>query len=203
MADRILKEHLLRTRIQELTPVITKNTSLSDAQKTAYVNAMAEVDEKLQELETKSNELELRNKEIEAMQTTLANKAAELAAKTCEIQTKEKEFEILSATFADEKAELTRRLAEFEKRRDCTRYSTKDISSFLNKTINDFNTNTASDSNEARYIINSMDVDFKVRVLDDVDGDGETDFKFVAPQVSETSEESLSSIKISIQAVPK
>lgn len=187
---------LLRTRLCRLTPIATAVNTLSEDEKDAYNKAMDEVEQKLQELE-------LRNKEIDAMQKTLATKAAELAAKTCEIQTKEKEFAIQYATLDEEKVALASRLKELEKISSCTSYTTNDISAFLNKTIRDFNSNTDSDSDVAKYIINSMDVDLKVRVLEDNDDDGETTFKFLAPKISETSEESLSSIKITIQAVPK
>ncbi|SHK67588.1 hypothetical protein [Fibrobacter sp. UWH4] len=187
---------LFRTRLRRLTPIATAVAALSQEEKEAYEKAMDEVEEKLQELE-------LKKKEVDAMQSTLAEKGAELAKKTCEMQTKEKEFEIRYAELEKEKKDLADRLEDIDKKNASTCYTTDDISSFLNKTINDFNANTDSDSDVAKYVINSMDVDLKVRVLEDCDGDGKTTFKFLAPRISETSEESLSSIKISIQAVPK
>ena len=201
---------LLRTRLRKLTPIATAVAALSQDEKDAYDKAMDEVEEKLQDLELKKKEvdamhqeLELKKKEVDAMQTALAEIGAELAKKTCEVETKVKEFEIRYAELAKEKKDLADRLEDIDKKNASTCYTTNDISSFLNKTINDFNANTDSDSDVAKYVINSMDVDLKVRVLEDCDGDGETTFKFLAPRISETSEESLSSIKISIQAVPK
>lgn len=79
-----------------------------------------------------------------------------------------------------------------------TSYSTKDVSDYLSQVISTFNESTASDNQYAKYVINNMDVDLKVRVY----GDDKNSLRFTAPNVTETTEESLSSIKISIQAIP-
>lgn len=79
-----------------------------------------------------------------------------------------------------------------------TSYSTQDVSDYLGQIISAFNESTASDNQYAKYVINNMDVDLKVRVY----GDEKDSLRFTAPNVTETTEESLSSIKISIQAIP-
>ena len=100
-------------------------------------------------------------------------------------------------------SELEQAQSNLEKTKKAVPYTPDTISSYLNNTIREFNESNASDDKMARYVINSMDVDLKVRVFDDSENDKDSPIKFVAPKVSETSEDSLSSLKISIQAVPK
>ncbi|MCR5458966.1 MAG: hypothetical protein K6F51_03615 [Acetatifactor sp.] len=80
-----------------------------------------------------------------------------------------------------------------------TAYTSKDLSAYLNQVIKEFNESSASDSEVATYVINNMDVDLKVRIF----GDEKDSLRFCAPNVTESTEDSLSSIKISIQAIPK
>ncbi|WP_424406673.1 hypothetical protein [Pasteurella sp. PK-2025] len=79
-----------------------------------------------------------------------------------------------------------------------TSYGIQDVSEYLNQVISEFNESTASDNEHAKYVINNMDVDLKVRVY----GDEKNDLRFTSPDVTENTKESLSSIKISIKAIP-
>lgn len=131
--------------------------------------------------------------------------ASELATMKLELEAERIKAERLTAAYDAEYQKFLDSKDEYEKlqKKTTASYSTEDVSSFLNKMINDFNTSNASDTDVAKYIINNMDVDLKVRVFDDSKGNGEKSFKFTAPSINETSEDSLSSIKITIQAVPK
>jgi Chromosome segregation ATPases len=80
-----------------------------------------------------------------------------------------------------------------------TSYTANDLSNYLSKTISDFNKNSESDEGFARYVINSMDIDLKAQVFHDENNN----LKFCAPKIEKSTENSLSSIKISIRAIPK
>lgn len=150
-------------------------------------------------------ELENAKNEYDAMNDALESKTRELAQKRVLLDAATIEVENQRAAYANAQSELLQWKEECEKlkKNETVTYSTKDISTFLNETIKKFNDEHVSDSEVAQYVINSMDVDLKVRVFDDSQNDKENPIKFVAPSATETSEDSLSSIKISIQAVPK
>lgn len=150
-------------------------------------------------------ELENAKNEYDAMNDALESKTRELAQKRVLLDAATIEVENQRAAYANAQSELLQWKEECEKlkKNKTVTYSTKDISTFLNETIREFNEKHTSDSEVAQYVINSMDVDLKVRVFDDSQNDKENPIKFVAPSATETSEDSLSSIKISIQAVPK
>ncbi|WP_295678099.1 hypothetical protein [uncultured Fibrobacter sp.] len=215
---RATKEALLVTRIRKLAPVIAENATLSPDQKDEYKTAMDEVNQKLAELE--SMQAKLNEKSVELANTKISLEAELIDAKNQTEAFKAKYEECKSA-----EQQLNMLLDQVD-----SSYSSEDISKFLNQMINDFNESTNSDSEYAKYVINSMDVDLKVRIYDESKYDkqkilsvkngetangnsgkddvgngnvGEKKFRFVAPKINETSEDSLSSIKITIQAVPK
>ncbi len=135
--------------------------------------------------------------ELRDVKTTLESKESELKSKDAELKLQSEAFADLSNKLT---AANTALLNANEKQ--TASYTVDDISSFLNNSIKEFNENKASDSDAAKYVINGMDVDLKVRIFDD-GKNGEKSLKFLAPKVGETSEDSLSSLKFSIQAVPK
>lgn len=150
-------------------------------------------------------DLETAKKEYDAMNDALENKTIELAQKQVQLDSAMIEVENQRTAYANAHSEFLQMKEKYENlvKSETVTYSTKDISTFLNETIKKFNEEHVSDSEVAQYVINSMDVDLKVRVFDDSQNDKENPIKFVAPSATETSEDSLSSIKISIQAVPK
>lgn len=215
---RVATEAVLVARMRRLAPVIEENTSLSREQKSEYNKAMEEVNQKLEELE--SMKAKLNEKSVELANTKVGLEAELIDAKN---QTEAFKAKYEECKFAEQ--QLNMLLDQVD-----SSYSSEDISKFLNQMINDFNESTNSDNEYAKYVINSMDVDLKVRIYDeskydkqkilavkngetanensgkdDVDNGnvGEKKFRFVAPKINETSEDSLSSIKITIQAVPK
>ena len=80
-----------------------------------------------------------------------------------------------------------------------TSYSAEDLSNYLSKTIEDFNKNSSTEDIYAKYVISSMDIDLKAQVFHDE----KNNLRFSAPNLEKTTENSLSSIKISIRAIPK
>ena len=165
-----------------------------------------ELDQKQKELDQKQKECNDKINELDSVKRTLNEKLIELANAKAALELERTEAKKQEEAFKAECANLLETKEKYKSLLDSQTptYTTEDISDFLNKTIKDFNSNTESDSEVAKYIINNMDVDLKVRVYDDgKDSNGNGSFKFVAPSINETSEDSLSSIKITIQAVPK
>lgn len=149
-------------------------------------------------------DLETAKKEYDAMNDALEKKSSELAQKQVQLDSTMIEAENQKAAYVKAHNDYLQMKEKYENlvKSNTVTYSTNDISIFLNETIKKFNDEHSSDNKLAQYVINSMDVDLKVRVFDDSQNDKENPIKFVAPSANETSEDSLSSIKISIQAVP-
>lgn len=76
-------------------------------------------------------------------------------------------------------------------------FTAEELADYLNQTIDSFNKKVSTPDANVKYIIHSMDVDLKAQVYNDTSGI----LKFSAPTQTGTTE-SLSSIKISIRAVP-
>lgn len=152
-------------------------------------------------LEQKEAEYDSKICELEAVKAILNEKAAELARAQALLEAERIETEKKIAVFKEQYEnyrELEDKLSALNKK-ITTSYSTQDIATYLNQIIRDFNQSTESDSEIASYVINNMDVDLKVRIY----GDEKDSLRFTAPSITETTEDSLSSIKISVQAVPK
>lgn len=100
--------------------------------------------------------------------------------------------------------ELQDKASEVSKMNDTLRrqfdssYTAEELSAYLNQTIANFNKNAETDNSYAKYVINSMDVDLKAQVFHDENGV----LRFSAPNLENPTEEGLSSIKISIRAIP-
>ncbi|MCL4102507.1 MULTISPECIES: hypothetical protein [unclassified Fibrobacter] len=185
----------MATLSEQLSRLYVKSSSLTKKR----------IQEELKTLEEKIVEYEGKIHELDVVKKTLEEKSVELASVKVRLESEQIEAQKQTDAFNEEYKKYLSSKEELEKLQAQIRasYSTEDISSFLNKMINDFNTSSASDTDVAKYIINNMDVDLKVRIYDDSKNNGEKSFKFTAPSISETTEDSLSSIKITIQAVPK
>lgn len=151
-------------------------------------------------LAAKEEDYDKKIEELDLTKALLEEKTRELA----EIRVK-RETELIEAALHQEA--LKKQLESYQglldkldalKKKMASSYTMEDISSYLNGLIQSFNENTQSAQDYARYIINNMDVDLKVRIY----GDEKEKLRFTAPSITETTEESLSSIKISIQAIP-
>lgn len=192
-------------RIRELNPSFD-SIVVDNSQKSNYEALLKQVEDKLEELESIRAALDDKSEKLAVAEVALKAEQIEAAKKT-EAFKKEYERYQESQDALDKLREQIR-----------TSYSTDDISSFLNETIRKFNDEHSSDSSVAQYVINNLDVDLKVRIYDDsqikIDEKGEIvanenasndkrSLRFIAPGLNETTEDSLSSIKITIQAVPK
>ena len=204
---------LLSTKTLELDD--TKNQLISrtlelDNTKNQLTSRTLELDNTKNQLTSRTRELDDAKKQLNSQllkldetEKILDEKLIELAQKSFDLKTAKSEYDLQSKALAENSEALTRAKIDLEKVKKMASYSTDDISALLNNTIKEFNESKAYEDKMARYVINSMDVDLKVRVFDDSENDKKNPIKFVAPRVNETSEDSLSSIKISIQAVPK
>lgn len=173
------------------------------AQQKSLEEIKAENQKKREELESTKKELDEKQRELDIKTEKILRVQDDLAQTKVDLELQIAQLKKERAAFALESEKLQEWKTNFQDKKMVT-YTTEDISDFLNKTINEFNSNDKSDSNEAKYIINNMDVDLKVRICnDDKKDDGKQAIKFIAPSIRETTEDSLSSIKISIQAVPK
>ncbi len=148
-----------------------------------------------------SSMYEEKVRELAAVQQTLKEKGTELAKAQAMLATERLEATEKQKAFENELKQYQGINAELEnlRKKMAASYSTEDISKYLNRLIKQFNDSTDSDNTHASYVISNMDVDLKVRIY----GDEKNDLRFTAPSITETTEDSLSSIKISIQAVPK
>lgn len=157
--------------------------------------------EAMDRLEAKVMEFDQKEMELQAIKTQLAEKAEQLTKKSLELENVKFETQKQKEYFTGEIArfsDLENKYNELDKTIK-TAYTAKDLSNYLNQVIKEFNDSKTSDSKMATYVINNMDVDLKVRIF----GDDQDSLKFSAPDVTEKTEDSLSSIKISIQAIPK
>ncbi|MBO7550837.1 MAG: hypothetical protein J6T62_04855 [Fibrobacter sp.] len=166
-------------------------------------NTKNQLTSRTRELDDAQKQLNSQLLKLDETEKILDEKLIELAQKSFDLKTAKSEYDLQSKALAENSEALTRAKIDLEKVKKMASYSTDDISALLNNTIKEFNESKAYEDKMARYVINSMDVDLKVRVFDDSENDKKNPIKFVAPRVNETSEDSLSSIKISIQAVPK
>lgn len=156
------------------------------------------------DLDSAKIKLDTLSLKLTDVEKSLASKTLELTDLKTTLESKDAELKLRSEAFANLSEKLTEANTALQKanEKQTASYTADDISSFLNNSIKEFNENNTSDSDAAKYVINGMDVDLKVRIFDD-GKNGEKSLKFLAPKVGETSEDSLSSLKFSIQAVPK
>lgn len=170
-----------------IKPALKKNITAN--QRKAFENLI----KKEQEYDAKILELEEAKKALAAQSEKLVETQIALEAERIDASNQLKAFQKQYEHYAKMEEDLTNL-----KNKVTTSYSTKDLSTYLNQIISTFNASTESDSEIATYVINNMEVDLKVRIYGE-----DNEIHFTAPSISETTEDSLSSIKISIQAVPK
>lgn len=204
-AHRVAVSAFSLRRVRELSPSID-SIVVDNSQQSNYETLLKQVEDKLEELESVKAALEEKSKKLAVAEVNLEAEQMEARKRTEAFKEEYKKYQ-------ESKDALDKLRNQIR-----TSYSTDDISSFLNETIKKFNEEHSSDSNVAQYVINNLDVDLKVRIYDDskieVDENGNVvvnenasndkkSLKFIAPGLNETTEDSLSSIKITIQAVPK
>ncbi|MEJ6951284.1 hypothetical protein [Natronospora cellulosivora (SeqCode)] len=74
------------------------------------------------------------------------------------------------------------------------------FSTYIHSTIDNFNAQVNKSDNSVNYVIGELDVDLKVELSKNKDDGG---ISFIAPKISAKGEETLSSLKFSIRAIPK
>lgn len=134
--------------------------------------------------------------EVSLQKSELTRK--DLLQHVSELETERVKYLESNKVLLEEKKELDTKLTTVNNTIS-TSYSAEDLSQYLTKTIEDFNKNTSLEDNYAKYVINSLDIDLKAQVYHDEN----KNLRFSAPNLEKTTENSLSSIKISIRAIPK
>lgn len=139
-------------------------------------------------------------REIAGLKTNLNSKDTEITELKKELSLRKRYIEELQQAklVAEKENEKIRTAVK-------TSYTAHELSEYLNKTIAAFNEEASSDNAYARYIINGMDVDLKAQLYTDTkSGDAEGGIlRFTAADAAVNGAEALSSIRISIRAVPK
>lgn len=133
-------------------------------------------------------------KKLDTMVRELSLREESIASLNSEIKTQRKLYVALQEKMTKYEEENQRLKKEVS-----TSYTPEELSTYFNQTIEVFNKNRQSDTDQAKYIINSMDVDLKTYIY----ADGQGKMRCSSPALNTNSEEGLSSIKISIRAVPK
>jgi len=137
---------------------------------------------------------EITKKELSVVETELTQKAKQIASMEMQLQEQKKLIQTLQQQANTVSEKNTRLQKQFD-----SSYTAEELSKYLRQAISDFNENGDTDTSYAQYVINSMDVDLKAHVYHDGNGT----LRFAAPNMEEPTENGLSSIKISICAVPK
>lgn len=175
--EKQIKEISLSKTVDEVIMKDLTNTKLQFQEVTLYNNI------KMEELiETKSN-LAITEEKLKNLNFNFKN------------------LENIIESFQNEKSSVKTEL-DIIKGTVQTSFTPEDISSYLNSTIETFNNkvNTvASIDSAVNYVINGMDVDLKTQVYKDK----QKGIMFNSADIASKSEDSLSSIKFSIRAIPK
>lgn len=129
----------------------------------------------------------------------LANKETEMKSYATTIRTLRKKVEELQNELEKERQEkqTLQQLNEQYIQKLKQSFTSDELADYLNQAIATFNDNASSDMTHAKYIVNNLDVDLKAQLYTDELGN----LRFSAP-FQEGTAETMSSIKISISAIP-
>lgn len=111
------------------------------------------------------------------------------------------EVENLNKIIADhqfEKVETKNELQRIKSKLKSS-FTAEDMSGYLNTTIESFNNQVNTVDSSVNYVINEMDVDLKAQVFKDE----QNGMMFSSADLASKSEDTLSTIKFSIRAIPK
>lgn len=153
---------------------------------------------------------ELTNTKIQLQEANLLNNMnlqelveirSNLAIKEEKLQKRNSEVENLNKIIADYQFEKVAAKNELEllKSKIKTAFTADDMSGYLNSTIESFNSQVNTVDSSVNYIINGMDVELKTQVYKD----DQSRMMLSSADIASKNENSLSSIKFSIRAVPK
>jgi len=76
-------------------------------------------------------------------------------------------------------------------------YTKEEVAEYFGAVLNDFNTKTKTDTGDVDYIISNMDVNLKAQIYKD------DELKMSGANISKAGKSGVSSVRISIKAVPK
>lgn len=188
VANLIEQNKSLRDQVQQQTNTLEQLRKSPDA---AYKTEYFSLQEKYFTLSTDKDK-------VDADYLQLQKAHLELRV---QLDSAKKNAAMFETSFAEVSKELENEKKENEviKKAMGRSFSPTDLSTYLNKTISDFNQNSDIKDCSAKYIINSMDVDLRAQVYRDED----ENIMFCAPDIEKSTDNSLSSVKVSIRAIPK
>ena len=147
-----------------------------------------EIMKKLEQISSKLDALEITLDEVEtkvrdiSRQPTYSPTAYEEGAS---IETNDAQLRKMKAEL-----DLTKKVVE-------NSYTKEEVADYFGAIVNDFNTKTKTDAGDVDYVISTMDVDLKAQIYK------ENELKMSGANVAQAGESGISSVKISIKAVPK
>jgi len=137
-----------------------------------------------------------KDTDIKKLEEQILNLSSQLKSLT-EEREKLKETETELVKLIKENELMNRDLSSAKSKVDNS-YTPQEISGYLGSVIDDFNSKTKGQSGKVDYMINSMDIDLKTQVYKD-----ENEIRLSGVDVNKAGESGVSSIKISIKAIPK
>lgn len=137
-----------------------------------------------------------RDTQVQVQEKTIATLEARIAAMMKAQQATSDELQLLLAQTQERNTALQRENDLLTSKMNSS-YTADDLAKYFNEAIDTFNGSMNNSAENVSYIINSMDVDLKAQV---VKSNGELRF-LCDPAAS--GQEVMSTIKISIRAVPK
>ncbi|AIZ56047.1 hypothetical protein Mpt1_c01440 [Candidatus Methanoplasma termitum] len=130
---------------------------------------------------------------VEALEKALSVEPANIGASS-------RTLYAASVLTPDAKAVLEKRINDLElaKSKVSNAFTSEDISNYLGTVIDKFNSKASGGDSSVAYMVSNVDLELKAQVVREGN-----DFKFMSADPETRSVESMSTIKISVRAVPK
>ena len=154
---------------------------------------LVSIREELSRTKTLLSEREAQAKAYESEISALKTQLAQLKNSSTASNNEVKE---LLLQVQDENLALKKKYALLSSKMDAS-YTAKDLAEYFNDTIDSFNEKMNDTQGSVNYVINTMDVDLKAQIVK-----SKNELRFLTDPES-TSDSSISSVKITINAIPK
>ncbi|MCF0137886.1 MAG: hypothetical protein HUJ66_05940 [Oscillospiraceae bacterium] len=200
--ERLYEE--LQKQFEELQKKATSDSQSGKSQAAELSECqkhLAEALEKLRQAELSGSQLKNLLDKRELQNTELKDDLEALKEQFADAQKLQKEdadgLQLKCLDLQDECEAAKQELRRLKKLVDNS-YSAEELASSFNSTINSFNAQMNSTDSSISYIINSMDVDLKAQIVKNE----KQQVRFIT-DLNSSSENAMSTIKISIRAIPK
>ncbi|MBO4399548.1 MAG: hypothetical protein J5795_05390 [Lachnospiraceae bacterium] len=193
--ERQMRE--LQSEIARKDAEITREVSARDAK----IRTLEEAVEQMRQAETTGELVRIVAERREKQNEELKAEIVSLKKQLEEVQRLSKAdadaVQITCMNLQDQNAKMEQEL-RILKRRVGTSYTSEELANSFNETINSFNSRMNASDQSVNYIINSMDVDLKAQIVKDESGQ----VRFLT-EVNSEGENAMSTLKITVRAVPK